>query len=234
MKITPIVAKELKQYFYHPTAYIVASIFLFITGWFFSNSLFILRQAELRSFTTITPFLLMFFIPAITMKMVSEEFKQGTFEVVLTNPIKDRDFVMGKYFASMAIISIILCFTLYYPFVLVVAGVPDVGIIISSYVGILFLASTYISIGLFGSSITKNQIVAFIVSFMIIFILFMLDKITIFFPAYLQAWVEYLSITYHFNNFVLGLIELRDIVYHLSVTCFFLFLANLKLVSRYN
>ena len=101
MNAIPLVAKELKQYFYHPTAYIVSTIFLLITGWFFSNSLFIMRQAELRSFTAIIPFILMFFIPAITMKMVAEEFKQGTFELVLTNPIKDLDFYVNLVLMSI-------------------------------------------------------------------------------------------------------------------------------------
>lgn len=233
MKTISIVIKEMKIFFNHPMAYIIAIIFLLITGWFFSSSLFIVKLAEINSLLTILPFILLFFIPAITMKTIAEEKKQGTIELILTNPVSDGSFVFGKYLSSMLIMCFLYFFTLVYPLILAISGDPDGGKITASYVGLLFLTSLYVSIGIFASAFTKNQILAFIVSFMIIFIFFMLDKVTIFFPAHIQSFLQYLSTTYHFNNFTLGFIDMGDLTYYVILSILFLYLAYFKITERY-
>lgn len=233
MKTLSIVTKELKIYFNHPMSYIIAVIFLLMTGWFFSSSLFIVKLAEINSLLTILPFLLLFFIPAITMKTIAEEKRQGTIELILTNPISDSSFIIGKYLSSMLIMCFLYLFTLIYPLMLSIAGDPDGGKIFVSYIGLLLLTSLYISIGIFASSFTKNQIISFIVAFMIIFIFFMLDKVTIFFPAQFQNILQYLSTTYHFNNFTLGFIDMGDLTYYIAFTVLFLYLAYYKITERY-
>jgi ABC-2 type transport system permease protein len=211
VKTISIVIKEMKIFFNQPMSYIVSIVFLLITGWFFSSSLFIVKLAEINSLLNILPFILLFFIPAIAMKTIAEEKRLGTIELILTNPVSDSSFILGKYYSTMLIMCFLYFLTLIYPIVLAIAGNPDGGKIIVSYIGLLLLTSLYISIGIFASAFTRNQIVAFIVAFMIIFIFFMLDKVTIFFPTHLQALLQYLSITYHFNNFTLGFINMEDL-----------------------
>lgn len=233
MKTISIVIKELKIFFNQPMSYIIGIIFLLITGWFFSSSLFIVKLAEINSLLNILPFILLFFIPAITMKAIAEEKRQGTIELILTNPVSDASFILGKYYSSMLIMCFLYVLTIIYPMILAIAGDPDGGKIVVSYIGLLLLTSLYISIGIFASAFTKNQIVAFIVAFMIIFIFFMLDKVTIFFPAQLQTLLQYLSATYHFNNFTLGFIDIEDLTYYITFTILFLSLAYYKITERY-
>jgi ABC-2 type transport system permease protein len=233
MKSIDVVNKELKIFFFQPMSYIITLLFLLLSGWFFASSLFIIRQAELTSLLTIMPFMLLFFVPAITMRLFAEELKLGTIEIVLTNPVKDSTLIAGKFMSALVVVIFMLIFTIYYTVALLIAGDPDIGKITASYIGLIFLISSYISIGIFASTLTKNQIVAFIVTFIIIFLLFMLDKITIFFPAQIQKIIEYLSITYHFNAFSSGLINFSDVIYYLTVIFLFLYLANYKLTKRY-
>jgi ABC-2 type transport system permease protein len=233
VKTISIVIKEMKIFFNNPMSYIISIIFLLITGWFFSSSLFIVKLAEISSLLNILPFILLFFIPAIAMKTIAEEQRQGTIELMLTNPVSDLSFILGKYYSTILIMCFLYFFTLIYPIVLAIAGDPDGGKIIVSYIGLLLLTSLYISIGIFASAFTRNQIVAFIVAFMIIFIFFMLDKVTIFFPAHLQVLLQYLSITYHFNNFTLGFINMGDVTYYITFTILFLYLAYYKITERY-
>jgi ABC-2 type transport system permease protein len=206
---------------------------LLITGWFFSSSLFIVKLAEINSLLTILPFILLFFVPAITMKTIAEEKRQGTIELILTNPVSDFTFVFGKYLASMLIMCFLYLFTIIYPIILAIAGDPDGGKIVASYIGLLLLSSLYVSIGIFASTLTKNQILAFIVSFMIIFIFFMLDKVTIFFSAHLQNILQYISTTYHFNNFTLGIISMEDLTFYVTLSMLFLYLSYYKITERY-
>ncbi|MGA1862275.1 ABC transporter permease subunit [Deferribacter thermophilus] len=232
MGIKAIAIKDLKQTFYHPTAYVLAFFFLIITGWFFSSTLFLIGQAELRDFVGIVPFLMMFFIPAITMRTISEERKQGTIELILTNPVTDSSLIFGKFTSSMLTIIFFILFTICYPIVLTFIGEPDMGQIISAYIGIVLLSSFYISIGIFASSLTYNQIVAFILSFSIIFFFYLLQRVSIFVPPAYQEILLYLSSTTHFKKFTMGLVTLQDVVYYLSGTALFLHIANDIIESR--
>ncbi|BAI81001.1 ABC transporter, permease [Deferribacter desulfuricans SSM1] len=232
MGIKAIAIKDLKQTFYHPTAYVLSFFFLIITGWFFSSTLFLIGQAELRDFVGVVPFLLMFFIPAITMRTISEERKQGTIELILTNPVTDTALIFGKFTASFITILFFVFFTLTYPIILTFIGNPDIGHIISSYVGIILLSSFYIAIGIFASSITFNQIVAFILSFSIIFFFYILQRVAIFMPPSYQEFLLYLSSATHFKKFTMGLITLQDVVYYLTGAALFLHIANDIIESR--
>jgi len=138
----------------------------------FSSSLFIVKLAEINSLLNILPFILLFFIPAITMKAIAEEKRQGTIELILTNPVSDASFILGKYYSSMLIMCFLYVLTIIYPIILAIAGDPDGGKIVVSYIGLLLLTSLYVSIGIFASAFTKNQIVAFIVAFMYYYLFF--------------------------------------------------------------
>jgi ABC-2 type transport system permease protein len=224
--------KEIRSYFDSPVAYIVITIFLLISGWFFFSDLFLVNQATLRNLFGIIPFIFMFFIPAVTMRLISEEKKSGTLEVLLTLPVEDYQIVLGKFLAGMVLIFVAVILTLVYALTLSGLGSLDFGSVVAGYVGLLFLGATYLSIGIFTSSLTQNQIVAFITSFMIIFILFMLDKVLIFVPAFLASFLEYLSVDYHFSNLARGVIDSRDVLYFLSLTFLFLFFSVRALSNR--
>jgi ABC-2 type transport system permease protein len=224
--------KELKSFFDSPIAYIVITIFLLISGWFFFSDLFLVNQASLRNLFGIIPFIFMFFVPAVTMRLISEEKRSGTIEVLLTLPVKDYEIILGKFLAGLILIVVAVILTLVYTFTLSGLGDLDFGSVVSGYVGLIFLGATYLSIGLFTSSLTQNQIVAFITSFVIIFALYMLDKALIFMPNFLVSFFEYLSVDYHFSNISRGVIDSRDVIYYLSLVFFFLFLAVRALENR--
>lgn len=224
--------KELKSFFDSPVAYIVLTIFLLISGWFFFSDLFLVNQASLRNLFGIVPFIFMFFVPAVTMRLISEEKRSGTIELLVTLPVKDYEIILGKFLAGLGLIVVAVLLTLVYTLTLSGLGDLDSGSVAAGYLGLIFLGATYLSIGIFTSSLTHNQIVAFITSFAIIFALFMLDKVLIFVPNFLASFFEYLSVDYHFSNISRGVIDSRDVIYYLSFIFFFLFLAVRSLESR--
>ncbi len=227
--IVPLVKKELKQFFYSPVAYVVIFIFLIISGWFFSNALFIVRESELRGMLDIMPLLLTFFIPAITMKAISEERKTDTLQLVLTLPVREWEVVISKYIASLSLYAVMLSFTLVYVIVLKLIGRPDGGVITASYLGLLLLGSAYISIGIFASSLTRSQVIAFIVGFGIMFLFFVSSRLQILFPLSMQQIIEEFSVFSHFENLLRGVVNLSDIVYFLLLNILFLLLATYQL-----
>ncbi len=225
--------KELKSFFNSPVAYVILTLFLLIAGWFFTAGLFLLNQAELRDlFSAVVPLAYLFFVPAITMRLIAEEKKSGTLELLVTLPVRDSEIILGKFFASLILLGTALFLTFAYPMTLAVLGDPDGGAIMGGYFGLLLMGGSYLAIGVFTSGLTQNQIVAFITGFVLIFLFFMLDKVVIFFPGAVASVLEYLSMTYHLDNIARGIIDTRDLVYFGSVITVFLFLAVRTLESR--
>ncbi|MEE9186596.1 MAG: ABC transporter permease subunit, partial [Bacteroidota bacterium] len=207
--VQTIFIKELRSFFGSPVAYIVIVVFLVLLGWFFWNDVFIVNLATLRPLFEITPFLLLFFAPAITMRLISEEKKIGTLELLITKPVSEFEIVAGKFLAGWVLVLIALVPTLSYYISLSALGDLDIGPVIGGYLGLALVGAVYISIGLFGSSLTENQVVAFIVSFLIIFVFFLLDKILIYMPVGVASIVEFLGTDYHFGNIARGVIDSR-------------------------
>lgn len=225
--------RELKSFFNSPVAYVILALFLLISGWFFSAGLFLVNQADLRDlFTVVVPLSYLFFIPAITMRLIAEEKKSGTLELVVTLPVRDIEIVAGKYLAALLLLASALLLTFCYPLTLSLLGDPDGGAVFGGYIGLLLMGGSYLAIGLFTSGLTQNQIVAFITGFVIIFVFFMLDKVLVFFPGPMASILEYLSITYHLDNIARGIIDTRDVIYFLSIITVFLSLAVRALESR--
>jgi ABC-2 type transport system permease protein len=232
MKTLSLVKKELKHYFYSPLAYVVICIFLLITGWFFSNSLFLVREVELRGMLDIMPLILMFFMPAVTMRLVAEEKKVDTIQLILTMPVNEWQIILSKYLSAVVFLFVSLVFTLIYPLILYLLGRPDGGVIIAGYISLLLLGASYISIGLFASTITSSQVVAFIVGFSIIFIFFILDRLELIFPLHLQPIIEKLSVVTHFENMARGVINSGNLIYFLTLNILFLVLSTYILQRR--
>ena len=230
--ILVLTRRELKSYFSSPVAYIVITLFLLLSGWFFSAALFLANTADLRGLFSGVRLILLFFVPAISMRLLAEEKRSGTIEILSTMPLKDWELVLGKFLPSFILISVTILLTLVHYFTLLLIGEPDFGASFGGYLGTLFMAGVYLSIGLFTSSMTKNQIVAFITAFVIIFVLFLMDKVVIFVPSFMATFLEFLSTDYHYENIARGVIDSRDVIYFLSLTFFFLFLTVKSLEAR--
>jgi ABC-2 type transport system permease protein len=224
--------KEFMTYFLSPIAYIVISIFLLITGWFFFMVFFLYNQADLRDFFGLLPIIFSFVVPAVTMRLFSEELNIGSYEILLTLPVTSRDVILGKFLASVAFISAMLVPTLAYPITISFIGQLDWGPVAGGYIGAVLLSAAFSAIGLFASSLTRNQIIAFIIGLAICFALTLIDKMLFFLPQSLLGIFEYLGADFHFQNISKGIIDTRDILYFLSVSFVGLYGAHLAIERK--
>ncbi len=214
-----IFKKEFRTYFVSPIAYIVISIFLLVTGWFFFTTFFLYNQANLRNFFSLLPIIFSFIVPAVTMKLFSEELNVGSYEILLTMPVTFLDVVVGKFLSAVAFIAVMIAPTLSYPITVSFLGELDWGPVAGGYLGAVLLGASFSAIGLFASSLTRNQIIAFIISMAICFSLVLVDKMLFFLPQTLLGILSYLGADAHFQNISKGIIDSRDALYFLSV-CF--------------
>ncbi len=232
--ILTIFFKELKSYFNSPVAYIFIITFLLFSSWLFFRTFFLAGQAHMRPLFGILPWLFLILAPAITMRAWAEEKKMGTMEVLMTLPLKDFEVVLGKFFSSFIfmIIAVVLTFPL--ALTIYIMGDPDTGAILGGYLGACLMGGAYLAIGLFISSLTNNQIVAFIVSIVTCFAFLIIgeDFVLMSTPSMLVPIFTYLGLGAHFESISRGVIDSRDIIYYLSVIGFFLFLNTLAIESR--
>ena len=231
-QVINIFRKELKAYFISPIAYIVISIFLLVTGWFFFSTFFIYGQANLRSFFAMLPIIFSFIVPAVTMRLFSEELNVGSYEILLTMPVTFVDVILGKFLAGVAFIGIMLIPTLGYPIAISFVGQLDWGPVLGGYIGAILLGAAFTAIGLFASSLTRNQIIAFIIGLAICFGLTLIDQMVIFFPGYLQEILSYIGSSFHFRNISKGVIDSRDVLYFLSISFIGLYAAHLTIQEK--
>jgi len=203
------------------------------TSWLFFRSFFIANRAVMRDYFSMLPWLFMIFGPLITMRLWAEEKKLKTMELLMTMPIKDWQAVLGKYIASLFLLSSMLILSL--PIAITVAslGNMDWGPVIGGYIGAFLMGAAYLSIGVFASCLTENQIVAAIVSFFLSFAMWIIGESFVIFvmPASLAALFEYVGLGSHFKSIGRGVIDSRDLIYYFTVIGFFLFL-NAKGIER--
>ncbi len=231
-QILHIFWKEFGSYFISPIAYIVISIFLLVTGWFFFTPFFILDQASIRSFFSMLPMIFSFVIPAVTMRLFAEELNVGSYETLLTLPVTYLDVVLGKFLAAVAFIAAMLIPTLAYPITVSFLGQLDWGPVVGGYVGALLLGAAFSAIGLFASSLTRNQIIAFISAMAICFTLTLIDRMLFFLPRALLGALTYIGADQHFQNVSKGIIDSRDVLYFLSVCFIGLYSAHLVIQEK--
>lgn len=231
--IINIFTKEFLGYFTSPMAYIFLIVFSLVNGYFFSNTFFLIGQSDLRALFNIVPMVYLFFIPAITMSLIAREKNLGTMEVIATLPIKEYEFVLGKYFAALGLIVVGLLFTSIHFLTLVNFGTNiDYGALFTGYLGLFFAGAVYASMGTFASSLFDNQVVAFIIAVFLVLLFFLFDKLLIFVPSFMAAFIQYLSVDYHISNMSRGVIDSRNIIYFISVIGMFLFATVQVLASR--
>jgi ABC-2 type transport system permease protein len=246
--IIAITRKELEQYFASPIAYIVVTLFLILSGIFFYIYLqFYLQQAQMaamqggeggdlsqsvmRPFFANVSFFFLVIFPLLTMKLIAEEKKLGTYELLMTSPISTTQLLLGKFFGAFSIMFLILLLLAIYPLILAIFGHPDAGPILTGFLGLLLLGSAFLAVGIFSSSVTENQIVASVIAFVFLIIFWIINFLT-----RSEAWygklAQYVSIYQRFDDFTQGVLNLQDVVYYLSFTFFALFVTGVVLQSQ--
>lgn len=232
--IKHIFKKEVGSYFNSPMAYIFLVIFAIVNSFFFTNIFFKINQSDLRTLFNIIPLVYLFFIPAICMGLIAKEKNTGTMEVLTTLPITDRQLVIGKFLSALFLIFVGLLFTFIQLYTLIQTGTDiDYGAIFTGYLGLLLLGAVYSSIGIFASSVSNDQIVAFIIGVFLVLVFYLMDKtILLFTPPFMASFIQYLAVDYHLTNISRGVIDSRNIIYFLSVISFFLFMTIRLLESR--
>ena len=216
-----IMKRELQTYFTSPIAYIVSGLFLIITGILFYSVFFLRNSAELRMLFQYLPMLLSFFVPALTMRIFAEERRVGSIETLMTLPVTEVQVVTGKYLAAFISTLVMLAPTLFYIIPAEVFGSPDYGPIAGGYIGAVFLCASFTAIGLFATSVTKNQIVAFFTGFIICIVLTMINSFLVFLPASIVNFFTFISANSHFESIARGIIDTRDVIYFVSLTALF-------------
>lgn len=237
MKPIWIIAKrEFRTFFDSLAAYILLVVFLGLSGfftWLFGSDIFFVGQATLSPFFSVAYWTLFFFIPALTMKMLAEERKTGTLELLLTKPITDWQIVAGKFLSVMMLICVALLLTIPYYISVSMLGPIDHGAVWSGYLGMILISAALTSIGLFASSITNNQIVAFLLALFIgVFFLIIFDVLANSFAGSLAYFFNYLSLSTHYESISRGVIDSKDLIYFLSITITGLVLADSVLSKR--
>jgi ABC-2 type transport system permease protein len=237
MKATWTIAKkELNTFFDSLIAYIMLILFLGFSGfftWLLGNDIFLIGQASLESFFAIGYWTLFFFIPALTMRLLAEERKTGTIELLLTKAVTDREVVVGKFLSTLILVLIALAFTVPYVITLSTIGNIDAGQILCGYLGLLLMSAMYISIGIYTSSLTSNQIVAFLAALLVGLLFHIIFGVL---AQQFTGWVgetfEALSLGSHFESISRGVVDSRDLIYFISIIVIGLFMAELSLTKR--
>lgn len=227
-----IAERELKSFFVSTVAWIIAAAFMTMSGFLFAVILLNSNEASLRFLISNLSVIFLFVAPFLTMRLLSEEIRLGTVELLLTNPVRDVEVVIGKFLGVMGFILVMLALTLYFPALLYVFGTPDPGPMITGYLGVILQAVAFAAIGLAISSTTENQIVAAFLAFVINLILWLSESISQFVGKPLDAVMKFLSITSHFQDFSRGVIDSSHVIYFLSVVAAALFLTYLSLQAR--
>jgi len=234
--IWTIAKRELASFFDSLIAYIMLVLFLGFSGfftWILGSDIFLVGQATLKTFFNVAYWTLFFFIPALTMRLLAEEKKTGTLELLLTKAVSDRQVVIGKFLSTFLLVVIALLFTFPYVITLANIGNIDAGEILCGYIGLILMSSMYISIGLYASSITSNQIVAFLLALFIgVFFQFIFGALSQQFTGWLGQLFGSLSLDDHFDSISRGVVDTRDLVYFLSIIFLGVFLSEVSLTKR--
>lgn len=250
--VLAIAAKDIRSYFVSPIAYVVMTGFLLLGGWFFFNLLarFNLLLQLYSSFQNpealqrlnlndlvIAPLLhnlsvvLVILVPVITMRAFAEEKKSGTYELLMTSPVSVTEVVLGKFLGAFVCVAAMLVLTAVYPAILLAYGNPEIGVVLGGFLGLLLLATAFLSVGLLTSSLTENQIIAAVSCLVVLLLLYVIAWPADTAGEVMGAVLRYLSLTEHFAEMVKGVIDTKDVVYFLSVILLALFLTHRSVES---
>ncbi len=239
--VLAIAQKELRSYFSSPIAYVVVGLFALVFGFFYIAMLnFFLTQSMqmamqgggavnvnrdlIRYVLQNAAVVVLFLVPLITMRSYSEEKRAGTIELLMTSPLSDVQIMLGKFLGALALYGLMLAVTLIHIGLLFWFGNPEWKPIVAGYLGLLLMGGCFVSVGLFFSSLTKNQIVAAVLTFVVLLMLWVIDWMTSFASPGVGSFLNYLSITSHLDDFAKGVIDTKHVIYYLSFITFGLFL----------
>ena len=229
-----IAKKEFRGAFVTPVAYAYLVVFLAFTNWFFFRTFFLLGDATMRGFFSLLPWTLVFLLPALTMRMWSEERKFGTLEVLLTWPVRESEAVLGKFLGGLGLLAVSLAGTFPIAFTVFVLGNPDRGPVLAGYLGLVLFGAAGLAVGSYASALTENQIVAYIAGVAMTFALFVAgeDFVVMAAPAALAPLLSGAGLGAHYWSIGRGVIDSRDLLYFAAVIFFFLYLATRRLQRR--
>lgn len=221
--------REIAAFFQTPVAYVAGVVFLVISGTVFFSLFFLFERAELRQFFANLPVLFALLVPALAMRLIAEERRRGTFEILATLPLRPSDIIVAKFAAVWVTTLFLLLPTLFYAVSVATMGPLDAGPVAGGYLGAALLAGAFCAVGVFGSTIARNETIALIVSLVIGLLLTVLDSFLLLIPAALVPLFEYVSFGFHFQGFTRGVIDVRSVIYFLSIIALFLTLAERRL-----
>jgi gliding motility-associated transport system permease protein len=227
-----IAKREFASYVNSPIPYILVTAYIATAGYMFFSQLFLMKQAVMRPFFENMPLLFCLIVPFVTMRLVAEERREGTLELLLTMPVTDWQLVVGKFLAALGLMAVLLVLTIAFPITVAALGPLDKGTTVASYLGALLMSGAFVAIGIMASSFTRNQIVAALVAFFIGFGLFLLGALVGVLPRSLAPLAAALSIGSHFMNIARGVIDTRDVLYYASIIVACLLVAQTTLDSR--
>jgi ABC-2 type transport system permease protein len=240
-----IARKELRVYFGSPYAYVIMGLFLVVTGVLFVNSLEgAFREASMRVFfageseggllgsAVNATFFFLLLGPILTMRLLAEETKLGTIELLLTQPINDYEVVLGKFLAGLVSLLVLLLLTLFYPLLLIIFANPDIGPILSGYLGATLLGALFVAVGLFASSLTNNQIVAVMIGLVIFFLFWFIGDAAQLVRGTASGLLQFMSVRYHYEDLAKGIIDTQHIIFLLALTSVFVFFTVRSLETR--
>ena len=215
-----------------PQGYVVSIAFLLASGFFFGSSLFLNGQADMRHWFAVLPLLFIFFIPAMSMRLLADELHDGTYELLATMPTRTIDIVLGKYLSLLGHISFLLLLTGLYPLTLSLLGNLDSGTVMASYLGAWLLAALFAAIGLFASAMTNHAMIAYIVGLVLLLVIFLITQAAPTLPIFIQDWIAMLGPINHYHNMMRGVVSLADVMLFISLTVIFISLSWFALARR--
>ena len=229
-----IARRELTVYFVSPMAYVISAMYLAVMGGLAGFILYYSREATMRYvfMHAVSLLFLLLVSQLLTMRLLADEQRLGTLELLLTAPVRDWEVVVGKYLAAVCVWFIMVLLTGYFPVVLVRIGNPDVGVLLSGYLGYFLLGSALMAVGVFASSLTQNQIVAAMTGLGISLMLWLSGALAEIVSESMREVIAYLPIFDHYSDFVRGVIDTKDIIYYLSLIALFLFLSTRIVESK--
>ena len=224
-----IFAREMKAYFVSPIAYVVLIVFALLSGFFFSAYFNMASryqgEASMRALLYNMSITLLFLAPLMTMRLFAEEKRSGTIEILMTSPVTDAEAVIGKFAASLTLFAVMLALTFIYPLLLVIYGTPDIAPMAVGYLGLFLLGTAFLSLGVATSTVTNNQIIAALISFLILLGLWVIGWMSSTAGPQLGRVLSFMSLLDHFDDFAKGLLDTKHVVYYVSFAVFCLFLA---------
>ncbi len=232
LQVLAICRKEWRVAIDTPLAYVIGIAFFLATGFFFGNTLFLVNEADMRGWFGVLPLLLIFFVPAMAMRLLADEMRSGSFELLATLPVDTLTIVLGKFLALFTQLAALIALTLLYPWTLSGLGSLDAGQVAVCYIALLLLAAAYAAACLYASALSRYEVVAYVFGFILLLALFMLLQVATVFPPALQGVLLTISPAAHYQNMLRGVLDLGDVVYLLAFCALFLALCWFQLERR--